>query len=160
MRYAPAVTTSVVVPLVGVVLGALGALLGVYLSNRVTKKQAEDSRTAALRTERKKAIVAFLNVAQSVEEAVEQRYLHATLPDDWTSRIHKMWFRQKCIELVCNPAVNEKTIEYAKQIHGLCYKELQPNVPVWDLVEETRLPFLATARQDLGIPKSWGVTGY
>jgi K+-sensing histidine kinase KdpD len=142
------VTTSIVVSLVSVGVGAFVALLSTYLTNRVAKK----SRAAALRAERKEAIVAFLDVAQSVEQAAEQRYLNKDLPDDTTSRTHQMWFRQKCIELVCTSAMNEKTIEYADQMSDGCYKEPPPNVKIWNFLEEKRLPFLATARQELGIP--------
>lgn len=151
-RYAVTVTL-VVVPLLGVVLGAAGALLGTYLSTRVTKQQADDAKAAAVRAEHKAAIEAFLEIAQSVEQAAERRFQEGSLPQDVGSRTHQMWFRQKCIELVCSASLNEKTLGYAWRMHHACYRELPANVDVWDFLRERRDPFLEAARQVLGIPQ-------
>lgn len=141
-------TSTVVVPLVSVGVGAFVALLSTYLTNRVAKK----SRGAALRAERKEAIVAFLDVAQGVEQAAEQRYLYGELPDDAASRIHQMWFRQKCIQLVCTSGTNNKAIDFGNKMKYGCYGDLPDTVTAWDFVEGDRNEFLATARQELGIP--------
>jgi hypothetical protein len=142
---------SVVVPLLGVVLGATGALLGTYLSTRVTKQQAKDARIAAIRAEYKAQIEAFLEIAQSVEQAAGRRYQEGSLPKDVSSRTHQMWFRQKCIELVCSEPFKDKTVEYAWRLHHACYRELPDGIDVWDFLRERRDPFLATAREELGI---------
>lgn len=152
-RYATAVT-SVVVPLLGVILGAAGALLGTYLSARVTKQQANDARAAALRAERKIAIEAFLEVAQHVEQAAEQRYQKGKAPQDVGSRTHQMWFRQKCIELVCSSALNQAAIDYSYRLNNLCYKQLPAGTDIWTLFKPYRNTFLEVARRELGIPSS------
>jgi hypothetical protein len=149
-RYAT-IVTSVLVPLLGVVLGAAGALLGTYLSTRVTKQQAQDARVAAIRAERKAEIEAFLEVAQSVEQAAELRYQEGGLPPDVNFRTHQMWFRQKCIELICSADLNQRTVEYAFRMHHACYREMPKNIDVWDFIRELRDPFLAAARHELGI---------
>ena len=145
--------TSVVVPLVGVFLGAVGALLGTYLSNRVTQRQADDAKAAALRAEYKAAIEAFLEVAQSVEQAAERLYREVGLPGDVGSRTHQMWYRQKCIELVCSAALNEKTKDYAYRMSDACYQELPAGINIWEYLRQCRDPFLAAARHELGIPQ-------
>jgi len=151
-RYA-ATVTSVVVPLLGVVLGAAGALLGTYLSTRVTKQQADNAKAAAVRAEYKAAITAFLEIAESVEQAAGRRYQEGNLPQDVSSRTHQMWFRQKCIELVCSASLNGKTVDYAWRMHHACYRELPSNVDVWDFLRDHRNAFLAAAREELGIPQ-------
>jgi hypothetical protein len=148
-----AIVASVVVPLLGVALGAIGALLGTYLSTRVTKQQAEDAKAAARRAEYKAAIEAFLEAAESVQQAAERRYQEGHLPQDVGSRTHQMWFRQRCIELVCSAALKEKALDYARRMEHACYRKLPPNVDVWDFIRERRDPFLATARRELGIPQ-------
>ena len=145
--------TSVVIPLVAVALGAVGALLGTYLSNRVTRQQADDAKAAALRAEYKTAIEAFLEAAQSVEQAAERRYQEGSLPNDVGSRTHQMWYRQKCIELVCSTALNEKTKDYAFRMSHACYRELPDKIDIWEYLGQCRDPFLAAARHELGIPQ-------
>jgi hypothetical protein len=135
-----------------VVLGAAGALLGTYLSTRVTAQQAKDAKAASVRAEYKAAIEAFLEAAETVEQAAGRRYQEGRLPQDVGSRTHQMWFRQKCIELVCSRALNDKTMDYASRMHHACYGELPTDKDVWAFMQERREPFLAAARQELRIP--------
>ena len=139
------------VPLLGVAIGAAGALLGQHLANRVTTRQARAVRMAAERDERKQQILAFLEAAQSVEQAAEYLFFNGRRLDDTVARTHSIWFHQKCMELVCTAALNDKTIDYARRMHDACYKDLPERVAVWDYIAEMRNPFLAAAREELGI---------
>lgn len=117
----------------------------------MTKQQAEAAKVAAVRAERKAEIEAFLEVAQSVEQAAEDRYQRGSLPEDVSARTHQMWFRQKCVELVCSTALASKTLDYAWRLHEACYQEMPGGVDIWQFMTEKRTPFLKSAWQELGI---------
>jgi hypothetical protein len=145
------VTASILIPLLGVAIGAAGALLSQYFSNRLATQQSRVARSAAIREERKGLILAFLETAQTVEQAAEHLYQNGSRPDDTVSRTHRMWFRQKCIELACSAELNDRAIDYSWRMHEACYKDLPKGMPVWDYIAEKRNPFLAAARTELGI---------
>jgi hypothetical protein len=88
--------------LAGVALGAGGTLLGQYLTTRVTRAEAQATREAALRAERKAAIVEFLAAAQHIEHLCEKLWI-ARLPrnaEETALPTHRMWLLQKTIDLV------------------------------------------------------------
>lgn len=143
--------TSVVIPLLGVVVGAAGALSAQYLSTRVTKQQAEVARQAAIRAERKNTLLAFLEAAQRVEQAAEERYMTGNLPDDFPSRVHDMWFQHRCIELVNRPALVDKCEGYVWCLHAAIYRELPEGVDIWQFIKEHFDPFLTAARMELDL---------
>jgi hypothetical protein len=97
--------TTVVIPLVGVIVGAAGVLSAQYLSTRVTKQQAEAARQEAIRTERKSTILALLEATQHVEWDAEERYMTGNLPDAFPAHVRDMWFQNRCIMLVSTPIV-------------------------------------------------------
>jgi hypothetical protein len=117
--------TSVLVPLIGVVVGAVGVLLAQYLSTRVTKEQAEAARQAAIRAERKSTILALLEATQRVERAAEERYLTGKLPDDFPAYVHDMWFQNRCIMLVNTPELVEKCQGYVWCLHATIIESCQ-----------------------------------
>jgi hypothetical protein len=143
--------TSVVIPLLGVVVGAAGVLLAQYLSTRVTKQQAEAAKLAAIRAERKDSILAFLEATQRVEQAAEERYMTGKLPEDYPARVHDMWFRNRCIELINRPALIDKCESYVWCLHTAIYRELPEGIDIWRFIKERFDPFLAAARMELGI---------
>jgi hypothetical protein len=144
-------TTSVVIPLIGVVVGAAGALSAQYLSTRVTKQQAETARLAAIRAERKTTILAFLEATQRVERAAEERHMNGKLPDDFPAYVHDMWFQNRCIMLVNKPELIEKCQDYVWCLHRAIYRELPEGVDIWQFIKEHFDPFLAAARVELGL---------
>ena len=146
--------TTVVVPLLGVVVGAAGAVLAQYFTTRVTRQQAEAAAKAAARTERKKTILDFLEVTQSVEQAAEQRHMDGELPDDFPIRVHAMWFQLRCIKLVGSHALVDKATSYVQCLYTAIYKELPEGLNVWQFLAEYNEPFLDSARDELDIPKS------
>ena len=142
---------SVVIPLIGVVVGAAGALSGQYLSSRVTKQQAEAAKQASIRAERKSTILALLEATQRVERDAEARYMTSKLPDDYPSHVHDMWFQNRCIMLVSKPELVEKCQDYVWCLHKAIYRELPEGVDIWQFVKQCFDPFLAAARAELGL---------
>jgi hypothetical protein len=145
--------TSVVIPLVGVAVGAAGVLSAQYLSTRVTKQQAEATRQAAIRAERKSAILAFLEATQRVERAAEERYMTGKLPGDFPAHVHDMWFQNKCIKLVNKPELIEKCHDYAWFLYKTIYRELPEGIDIWQFIEQHFDPFMAAARVELGFDR-------
>ena len=143
---------SVVISVAAIVVGAGGALLAQHLNNRVTTKQASAAAQAAFRAERKEAILAFLEVAQRLEEAAEHRYTtHDDLPKDIENTIHQMWFRRKCLELVGSTELSKKAQSYSYRMETACKRDPPKGIDIWGYLREERLPFLVAAREDLGI---------
>jgi hypothetical protein len=143
--------TSVVIPLIGVVVGAVGVLSAQYLSTRVTKEQAEAARQVAIRAERKSTILALLEATQRVERAAEERYLTGNLPDDFPAYVHDMWFQNRCIMLVNKPELAEKCQDYVWCLHAAIYRELPKGVDIYQFIKQHFDPFLAAARAELGL---------
>ena len=145
--------TSVVVPLIGVVVGAAGALSAQYLSTRVTKQQAEAARRAAIRAERKSTILAFLEATQRVERAAEERYMTGKLPGEYPVYVHDMWFQDRCIKLISKPEVIEKCQAYVLCLHKAIYRELPEGIDIWQFIKQYFDPFLDAARVELGLDR-------
>jgi hypothetical protein len=143
--------TSVVVPLVGVVVGAAGALSAQYLSSRVTKQQAEAAKQASIRAERKSTILALLEATQRVERDAEARYMTGELPDDFPAHVHDMWFQNRCIMLVSKSELVRKCQDYVWCLHTAIYRELPEGVDIWQFVKQHFDPFLTAARVELGL---------
>jgi hypothetical protein len=143
--------TTVLIPLIGVIVGATGAFLAQYLSTRVSKQQAEAAAKASARAERKEAIMTFLQAAQAVEHAAEQRYESGNLPESFTASMHNLWFEQKRLELICSTALNDKALSYVWCIHQACYRQVPEDTDIWQFLRKKREPFLARAREELGI---------
>lgn len=143
--------TSVVIPLFGVVVGAMGVLSAQYLSTRVSKQQAEIDRRVAVRAERKGALLAFLEATQRVEQTAEERYETGKLPDNFAVHVHDMWFQNRCIMLVSTPDVIEKSQAYVRCLHRAIYRELPNGIDIWQFVKEYFDPFLDAARDELGL---------
>jgi hypothetical protein len=70
--------STTLLPLVGVVLGASGTLVGQYLTTRVTVQRDKREQEAKERAERKEAIMGFLSAAQVVELLLDRKLIGET----------------------------------------------------------------------------------
>ncbi|MEV7046627.1 hypothetical protein [Amycolatopsis sp. NPDC051061] len=147
-------TPAAVLPLVGVLLGTLGSLATTHLGTRTTRKQAETQRRAALRIERKEAIRDFLEGAQRVEHLAERRYQTGERDNNEAELLtHRMWYLQKCIELVGGHELRRAALDYAWHLGDAVYKELPTDRDIWEFMTSYREPFLEAARRTLAIPE-------
>ncbi|MFI7345286.1 hypothetical protein ACIBSR_03280 [Streptomyces sp. NPDC049936] len=145
-------TWDALLPLFGVLLGAGGSFAVQFLVTRASRAQARMERLASLRAERKEAVREFLEAAQLVEHLAERRFRNEDL--DWTeaaSATHRMWYLQKCIDLVCSPVLREATESYAWRMDEAVYRELPAGGDIWERLKELRDPFLEAARVELGV---------
>lgn len=143
-----------ILPLVGVVLGAAGTFAGQYLATRETRKQARSAAETALRSERKEAVLAFLEACQQVEAAAEHLFFKGSVREEAPRLTHQMWYRCKCLELVCGTRVRKTAVEYADRLMTAAHDGVPGGAKVWVWLGETRGPFLKAAKDELGIGSS------
>jgi hypothetical protein len=66
---------------------------------------------------------------------------------------HRMWYLQKCVELVGTHQLRQASLDYAWRLHEAVYHDLPDGRDIWEFMTECRTPFLAAARQELDIPE-------
>ena len=62
-----------------------------------------------------------------------------------------MWFQQKCIEIVGSPGLIDRAKKYVWCLHAAIYRELPEGMTVWQFIEQDNQPFIAAAREELGL---------
>ncbi|GLY37523.1 hypothetical protein Amsp01_035470 [Amycolatopsis sp. NBRC 101858] len=143
---------AVILPLVGVLIGATASFAAQYLATRTTQRQEKIRRVAEIRAERKEVIFNFLEGMQLVERVAEHRFEHGGHGEVPQPATHRMWYLQKCIELVGTQQLIHASVEYAQRLHDAVYGSLPAGVNVWEFMAERRFPFLEAARRELDIP--------
>jgi hypothetical protein len=145
----PAVSTTLL-PLVGVVLGASGTLVGQYLTTRVAVQRDKREQEATDRAERKEAIMGFLSAAQMVELLLDRKFIDETpsKTEAW-ERLHALWLAHKLAELVCSSEVAQVSYDYAFALHCLVRETVDEEDP--PSKRECRYAFMAAARRELGV---------
>ncbi|MFI6458693.1 hypothetical protein ACIBF6_45005 [Streptosporangium amethystogenes] len=143
--------STTVLPLLGVLLGTCGTLLGQYLATRVDSKRLEHDRLAAMRAERKAAILSFLDAAQRVELILDKQPVFNDRSDDNAAQeeLHKLWLAKKTVELVCSPELAQCAQDYTSALHIMLRNPDQVADPA--AKRETRYLMMESARRDLGI---------
>ncbi|MDV7220419.1 hypothetical protein [Streptomyces prunicolor] len=143
------------VTLAGVALGATGTVGAQYLATRDTRKQIAATREAAIRAERKEAILNFLASCQQVEHIAEQRSQNANkFVEDSPGLTHDLWFRQKSLDLVAGAQVRHTAFELANRLVDSVYGDTHRNLhDLQAYLHEKRGPFLHAAKKELGIPQ-------
>lgn len=144
---------TVALSLAGVAVGAASSFAAQYVVMRETKKQESRASEAAVRAERKEAILALLDICQRVERAAEHRYQNEDrFVDGSPELIHEMRFRRKCLELVAGRRLSEAATEYTKRLWAAAFGHLPAGTDVWSFVDEKRDPFMEAAKAELGVP--------
>ena len=136
-------------PLVGVALGTLGTLTGHYLATRGAAHRHAEELAAALRTERKAAIVGFLDKVQHVEQLLDARDRGRVEPDSVAeSWMHELWLAKKFIELTCSNDVASAAHRYTSI---LSHRVWRPSEGQSAVQRDYRADFMESARRELGI---------
>lgn len=143
--------STTVLPLLGVLLGTCGTLLGQYLATRADSKRLEYDRLAALRAERKAAILSFLDAAQRIELILDRQPVFKDQPGENTAQenLHELWLAKKNIELVCSPELAQHAQDYTSALHVMLRNP--DRVADSAVKREARYQVMESARQDLGI---------
>jgi hypothetical protein len=143
--------SSVVLPLVGVVVGAGSTLLGQYLASRVDVRRDARERAARERTERKEAIIGFLDATEQTDhyqDRVAERGGQAeeTLAD----LIHKVWLTKKIVELVCSGELAQVAHDYARELQLMARERRDGESSRKDKRKLLRYSFMEAARREMG----------
>ncbi|MEV6152571.1 hypothetical protein AB0L53_19705 [Nonomuraea sp. NPDC052129] len=143
--------STTVLPLLGVLLGTCGTLLGQYLATRVDSKRLEHDRLAAMRAERKAAILSFLDAAQRIELILDKQPVFKDRLDENTAQedLHKLWLAKKSVELVCSPELAQCAHDYTSALHVTLRNPDRVADPA--ARRKTRYLMMESARRDLGI---------
>jgi hypothetical protein len=138
-----------VLPLVGVALGTLGTLTGQYLATRGAARRYADERAAALRAERKAAILSFLDKAQHVEQLLDARDRGRAEPEtEAESRMHEVWLAKKVVELTCRNDTASIAHRYTSILNQRVWRPSEGQTAVQ---RDHRAEFMEAARRELGI---------
>jgi len=150
---------AVVLPLVGVALGTAGTLTGQYLATRGDARRHLAAEAAAARTERKQAIVDFLDAAQRLEQRLDDRVHGRPQPDaDVGDLLHALWLAKKVLELVCGYELATVAHRYTALLHSLSRAAQSTGRSAEHVAY--RAEFIEAARRELGVagPRLYPVT--
>jgi hypothetical protein len=137
----------------GVVVGAAGAIVQQYMITRESKRASKAAARAALRSERKEAVLAFLAICQRVEGAAEARAFGREPSGDLDALKQDLWYQQKCIELVAGNSVRSAAFTYAKWLTTAIFDDAPTGAAIFDFIAQQRLPFINAAQTELEIPR-------
>ncbi|MBB2748362.1 UNVERIFIED_ORG: hypothetical protein FHR35_008255 [Microbispora rosea subsp. rosea] len=106
-------------PLLGVLLGTCGTLLGQYLGTRMDSKRLAYEKRIAEHAERKSAILSFLEAAQRVEMILDRQVECgvSTVSSDTEEALHQLWLAKKSVELFCLPSLAQNAHNYTRALH-------------------------------------------
>lgn len=141
---------EMLLPMGGVLAGAAAALLGQLVATRERKSEVAAAADAAIREERKRAIVEFLDISQQVATIATQRHLEDRLPADVQVKTDQLWLRQKYIEVAGSIALRRATYEFSERLMTATYRDIPADVTVDEFLEQGRAPVIQAAREELG----------
>ena len=149
--------SATVLPLAGVALGTAGTLLGQRMTTRADLQRATAERSAAVRAERKDAIIGYLAAAENIEQlrGASAGGHHQVDKADLAERAHALWLAKKLIELVCSADLAQAAQDYTRALDSTTWaladqgwkgasRALSPRE------HELRVELMETARRELG----------
>ncbi|GII77450.1 hypothetical protein Sru01_24320 [Sphaerisporangium rufum] len=144
--------SATLLPLLGVLLGTCGTLLGQYLGTRMDSKRLAYEKRMAERAERKSAILSFLEAAQRVEMILDGQSESgvSTVSPNTEEALHQLWLAKKGVELFCSPILAQNAHDYTRALHV----NLKRSAGVIIDPTEKRLSryrMMESARDDLGV---------
>jgi hypothetical protein len=142
---------TALLPLVGVMLGTGGILVGQYLTTRSTREKDIADRRAALRAERKDAIIEFLLSTRRAERTAALFKESGRRPADSEAISDEMWHMQKCLTLVAAQQLRDASQLYADRLNQALWHGIPEDASVWEYIDKQRHQFMQAARAELGI---------
>jgi hypothetical protein len=142
---------NALIPLLGVVLGTTGTLLGQFMATRADTRRAAREHALDRRAEQKEAIVDFLDTAQRVEQLIDRRAEGGSLDGtDADDLVLRMWHTKKVVELVSSSELGQAAHNYAFALHSLVQQN--PTAEQAAAIKgRYRHSFMDVARRTLGI---------
>lgn len=144
------------IALAGVVLGVVVTFIGQILTRRQASILSVDNQKAALRSDRREAIYRFLEAAAPVYElvSVKAEYSDLEFRDKMDKAQADLWFRQRCIDVVCRPELRKAASRYAKTLEQVLFRGLPTEgLILGDYIADFERDFFDLARKELYAPK-------
>jgi hypothetical protein len=145
-----------VLPLAGVIVGAVSTLLGQHLALRRDARREAAQRAVDQRAERKDAIIGFLSATERVEQHRGQHASELSLDEaPMIELMHAVWLAKKIIELVCSGTLAQAAQDYTLALNQAS-QELGPRgtgrrSPAMSSRErQFRREFVEAARREMG----------
>jgi hypothetical protein len=153
--------------LAGVVIGAVLTFLGQSSSRKQRYELSVVERKMSVRADLMKAIYGFLDSVQHIEELLDAQYLDLQAGQPWSppdhtkiTKVHRMWFQQKCLQVVGSEGLREASRALTLTMEGLVLYEpppkvREPNYRIWMNEDRRRdsADFQAEARIQLFPPE-------
>jgi hypothetical protein len=152
--------TPAIFSLVGVAIGTLGSLTVGYFTTRTTREQARMQRDAALRSERKDAILEYLSIVQDCQNHLVLCTVESAEPPpgwdqkrEWSRLDDRLWFHCKKLLLMAQrEPLRIAATALAEAVDSAMKNKVPEGIHWWDYVDPFEERFLDSAREDLGIP--------
>lgn len=158
-----------VVALLGVALGTIGSLLGVYYAQRTAQEQARLQHSAAMRTERRDIYLEYLRAVEDSWSFLDGLWGHQALISangeplagqaidrEAAIRNHEVWYFQQKLALVASDNVRNAALELTKKLYEATFHRERISEGLWRYINPTQEAFLTAARDDLelGLPRT------
>ncbi|MFD9948941.1 hypothetical protein ACFWYW_52475 [Nonomuraea sp. NPDC059023] len=144
--------------LLGAVVGAAGTFLGTFFATRTTRQQAQTQRIAALRQERKEAILAFLDVAQDMQVHTYMLWhrrdvlgAEREIRQQSSAYSKQVWRLHRRLSLVGSRGLLSASHTYVEALDSAMWT-LEEGTTFWDHIDPIQDGFLDAARTELSIP--------
>jgi hypothetical protein len=140
----------------GVVIGYVGQTL----TRRLTSKLSYAERKITLRNDRRDVIFAFLDEIQKTEQMidVDDNDIRHDVPqaerriteDKRLTRLHRMWFEQKRVQVVGDDALKWASRSYTITMRDLIFREgIAKGDSIWEYMDDDKEAFLKIAQIEL-----------
>lgn len=140
---------SAVLVLVGTMIGGALALTGTLLTARRADREFQLRQEQERRTSIRGAVMAFLEVVQALEEALEDRFIEGKDVESQRTLLHRMWLAQKRLDIDGSEQLREASIDFALALHRVVWDGLREGTSLYEALKTERNAFLAAARGDL-----------
>jgi hypothetical protein len=102
----------------------------------------------------KDALLAFFEAVQPVEELLEQREVIGSANEGaLRSEMHRVWFAQKRVNLLCSETVAEAVFKFTQKLHECVWDSTMDG---WaQYVEDARHSALDAGRTNMALPLKW-----
>ena len=139
--------TNALLPLVGAVVGASGAVIVQHSSSRAQRAQYEAQLGASRREEVKSAITNYFEQTQAVQRQLDARE-HGVEAQGLKELIERVWLAEKQVEIIASSELSERLIAHARALHEVV-RDGDRFPDWWAHCSAFQARLLAQARADL-----------
>ena len=150
--------------LLGVALGTVGLLLGVYYAQRTAREQARLQHSAAMRIERRDIYLEYLSAVENSWSFLDGLWGRQPLTSadgvplkdnavdrEASIRNHEVWYYQQKLAVVASNEARNAALDLTKKMYEATFHRERVTESLWRYLDPTQQTFLAAARKDLGL---------